>query len=77
MCYNMSIITQLRSHKVGPFATFDFIASFIGFHLLYPFVKKYISYERWIYAVVPLSVLIHIVFKIDTPLTAMVMGPFG
>jgi hypothetical protein len=69
----MSLITALRKPRVGPFAIFDFAASYAGALLAAPYLGKYISRERLLYLVVPTGVLAHALFKIDTPLNRMLL----
>jgi len=59
-----SALTYLRSFKIAGFAAIDFIASFV---ILY-----YLAGARGVIGTVPLSVLVHWIFDIDTPLNSMV-----
>lgn len=73
----MSIITDLRKYKVGPFAIFDFATAFGGAYLVSPYLAKYISREKLMYSVLPVAIATHVVLGIDTPLTRMVVDPHG
>ena len=68
-------IEYLRSFKFFDFALFDFIVSFIGLSLLAPTltqiflkVRLIISKKSWLLLTVPLSIPIHMLFGIYTPL---------
>lgn len=67
-----SIITQLRSFRVGEMAVFDFVASYIAMYLL---ARRYDwDIERAMWAVLPLSVAAHAIFGQPTPLTRMTLN---
>ncbi|MBU0727357.1 hypothetical protein KKA95_01595 [Patescibacteria group bacterium] len=76
----MNIITFLRSFRIGPFAIFDFAVTYLIAFLIGPYLKKLgipISREQLMWLALPISVLIHAIFKIKTPLTEMVFDPSG
>jgi hypothetical protein len=65
---------------MGPFAIFDFAITYLFAFLVGPYLKKIgipLSREQFMYLVLPLSVLTHYVFGIETPLTKMVLDPNG
>ena len=65
-------IEYLRSFRVHDFAVFDFAASFVAMYLI---GKHFNKPEAFLYATVPLSVLVHYLTGRKTPLTQMVVGP--
>jgi len=78
----MDIFETLRLFKIGPFAIFDFVISYLGIYLLAPALSKlalkiklHISRTQWLWLVLPLSILIHLLFGQRTPLTQMVINP--
>jgi len=80
----MDAVTFLRQYRVGPFAIFDFAASFIAAYLLSPLItwacakigiKMSLSSILWL--TVPVSVLVHILVGRHTPLTKMVLDVNG
>ncbi len=76
----MNIITFLRSFRVGPFAIFDFAASFLAVYFLAPYLQKMglkLSRVQMMWFVVPVSILVHILVGSQTPLTKMFIDPSG
>ena len=80
----MTIIEFLRQYRVGPFAIFDFTASFIGILILSPLIIRFfklfnikftVSALMWL--TVPLSIVVHILIGTHTPLTKMFIDPSG
>lgn len=74
----MNIIDLLRQYRVGPFAVFDFVISYLGFYLLSPFIIKLflffnlkINKTGIMWLVLPTSILVHILVGEYTPLTKM------
>lgn len=72
----MITVEYLRQFKISEYAVFDFLISFLAVFLLAPFLTKLFLKVRisvpkanWLYLVVPLSILFHIIFKQMTPLT--------
>lgn len=73
----MLTIDYLRSFRIGPYAIFDFAASFLGIYLLSPILSKLflkvglkISTKSWMLLTIPLSILIHLLVGNITPMTA-------
>ena len=73
----MTTIEFLRSFRIGGYAIFDFVASFIGIYLIAPLLSKLFRLIRieipilsWMYLTIPIGVLAHILFGKITPLTA-------
>ncbi len=80
----MSTIDFLRQFRFEGFAIFDFVVSYLGFYLLSPLIIKLFSYfnisiskSNIMWLVLPMSILFHIIFKADTPLTKMFLDPSG
>ena len=67
------LISELRKYKIGEFAIFDFVASYIVAILVwYLLTERNIStLTKILVSVVPLSIVSHLVFKVNTPLTDM------
>ena len=78
----MDWITYLRTFRAGPFAIFDFVASYAGIYLLAPvliWLFKFFGINTtratWLWLTLPASVLIHLAVGKITPLTAMAIDP--
>lgn len=76
------IITLLRSVRIGPFAVFDFIISYIAVYFLAPYLSKFflklgirINTEQWLWLTLPIAVLAHIIARSDTVFTNMFLNP--
>lgn len=69
----MSLLSSLRSFRVGQFAVFDFAGSFVGAYL----IARHFNWDvaRTLWLVLPLSVLAHALTQQDTPLTRMALEP--
>lgn len=76
----MDFITYLRTFRVGPFAIFDFAASYLLVYLLAPLLQKLglkLSREQMLWLTLPVSILVHLIFQTYTPLTKMFLDPYG
>lgn len=78
----MDFIELIRQFKVGPFAIFDIIVSYLGVFLLAPLLTKlalkahlHVSKVQWLWLVLPISILAHLISGQRTPLTQMVIDP--
>lgn len=78
------LITTLRSLRIGPFSVFDFVTAYIGIYLLAPYLSKLflligvsVTRTQWFWLTLPIAVLIHKLFGIDTALNRMVFDPSG
>jgi len=74
-------IEQLREYRIVEFAIFDFVASYLGIYLISPiliwiFKKAKIQTDKsaWLFFVLPISVIVHIIFGRITPLTKLVIS---
>lgn len=71
----MNTIDKLRSHRIGPFAIFDFAASYAGMWMLAPYLKNYATRKQLMWLTVPIGIATHVVSGQATPLNKMVLGP--
>ena len=78
----MDSISILRQYKIGPFALFDTALAYLGIILISPLLSKISSLvqvsimkKSWIWLTLPLSILFHVLFNQNTPLTTMFMNP--
>ncbi len=84
MLLSMNTIDYLRTFRLGGYAIFDFIASFLGMFLVAPLLswlcKKagiIVPKQNWIILTLPISILVHILFGTMTPLTKQFLDPNG
>ncbi len=80
----MITIEYLRSFRLAGFALFDFTLSFVGIYLLSPLLSKLfskiglkITTKSWMILTIPLSILIHALFGVHTPLTVNFFNLYG
>ncbi len=78
----MEFIELVRQLKIGPFAIFDTALAYLGIFLLAPLLSRLalkahlnISRIQWLWLVLPISILAHLLFGQETPLTNMVTDP--
>lgn len=78
----MDTLQFLRQFRIGPFAIFDTVISYIGIYLLAPmltkFVQKFglnISRTGWLWLMFPLSVIFHFIFRQQTPFMKLLVNP--
>jgi hypothetical protein len=69
----VTAIERLRSHRIGPFAIFDFAASYLAAWYGAPYLN--ISRKRAMWLIIPLGILVHELIGLKTPLNKMVVGP--
>ena len=72
----MDIINFLRQFRIGGYAIFDFAISFLGIYLLAPLLSKLfrkigieIPKLNWLFFVLPLAIVAHLIFGPITPMT--------
>ena len=72
----MISIEFLRQFKLGEYAIFDLVASFLGIYLLSPFLSKIFKKIRldipkinWLYLTLPIGILAHLIVGKITPMT--------
>ena len=75
---------MLRQFRIGPFTIFDLATAYLGIYLLAPLLTKlfskmhvYISRAQWLWLTLPIGVLFHIAFRINTPYMRMLLDPHG
>ncbi len=70
-----STIAKLREFKVNGYAMFDFVISYIAAFLLSFPLAKYISRKGLFYLVIPVSIIVHTLAGVHTPLTDQFWEP--
>jgi hypothetical protein len=80
----METLAFLRSFRAGPFAIFDFVASFAFVYLIAPLLSRAsrrvgleVTRASWLWLTLPIAFLAHLLAGTDTPLTRMVLDPAG
>ena len=76
----MNIISYLRTFRIGPFAIFDFAASYLLIYFLAPYLQKLglrLTRSQMLWLTLPVSLVVHVLFGIDTPLTQMFLDLSG
>ena len=80
----MNTIDFLRQFRVGEYAIFDLVVSFLGVYLLSPLLTKLfakfgidIPKINWLFLTLPISVLIHVLFGRMTPMTRYFLDLHG
>jgi len=80
----MITLEYLRHFRLGGYAIFDFIMSFLGFYLLAPLLSKLFKKIRidipkinWLYLTLPIGVLTHLLVGTITPMTRDFMDVNG
>ena len=71
----MSAVDNLRKYRLGPFAIFDFTATFVGMLIIGQLAKKYVAPRRLLWGAIPLGIIVHELVGVRTPLNKMVLGP--
>ena len=69
------IITKLREFKINNYAVFDLVISYFAAYLISFPLKPYMTKTQLFYLVLPLSVLTHTIFSVNTPLTDQFWDP--
>lgn len=72
----MNTIDFLRQFRIGEYAIFDLVASFLGIYLLSPLLSKIfrkvrleIPKKNWLFLTLPIGILTHILVGKITPMT--------
>lgn len=80
----MTFFEFVRQFRIAGYAIFDLSVSFVAVGLLSPLLSKgcaklglHVPKISWIYAVLPISVLAHLLFHASTPFTQQVVDPSG
>jgi len=76
----MDTLEFLRQFRLGGYAIFDFVVSFIGIYLLSPLLTKLflkmrikIPKRNWIFLTLPIGFLFHLAFGSITPMTKNIL----
>ena len=69
----MTTIEKLRSHRIGPFAVFDFVATYVAVWYGAPHLK--LPRKRAMWLAIPAGIIVHELLGLKTPLNKMVVGP--
>lgn len=69
----MEFVQFLRQFRIGPYAIFDLVMSYIGIFLVAPVLSKLaskfsvkISRTAWLWFTLPISVIFHLIFRQNT-----------
>ncbi|MFC1788183.1 hypothetical protein ACFLZY_03110 [Patescibacteria group bacterium] len=80
----MKTIEYLRHFRIGEYAIFDFVVSFVAVFLLAPllslaFRKVGINIPKisWLYLTLPISIVTHLAVGTMTPMTQNFLNPHG
>lgn len=80
----MFSVEYLRSFKLGEYAIFDLVLSFLGIYLLAPLLSKIFKKLRldipkisWILFTLPIGILVHLLVGNITPMTHNFFEPNG
>ena len=75
-------LVYLRHFRIGPYAMFDFVVSYLGIFLLAPLLSAAcskihlnISRSGWLWLTLPLSIVFHIIFSQQTPFMKALINP--
>ena len=75
-------IAYLRQFRIGPYAIFDVVLSYLGIYLLSPlltaaFAKIHLNITKsdWMWLVLPLSVIFHLIFNQKTSFMKALINP--
>lgn len=77
-------ITYIRQFRIGPYAIFDIVTSYVGIYLLAPLLTRlaksftlHIPRSAWLWFTLPLSVIVHLVFGQNTEFMKRLSNPQG
>jgi len=77
----MDTLEFLRQFRLGNYAIFDFVVSFLGIYLLSPLLSKLflkirikIPKRNWIFLTLPIGFLFHLTFGSITPMTRDILN---
>ncbi len=78
----MITIENLRQYRLGGYAIFDLLASFLGIYLLSPLLSKIflklgieIPKQNWLFLTLPLGIVAHLLAGTITPMTKDFLSP--
>ena len=71
-------------YRIGPFPIIDTLGSLVIVYLIAPWLSLLahkLGFEvprlSWVWLTVPIALLTHIIFRVNTPLTKMILDPAG
>lgn len=70
-----NVIRNLREFRINDLSFFDFAISYLFAYLISFPLAKYISVKRLFYLVIPVSIIVHTIFSVHTPLTDRFWNP--
>ncbi len=68
-------ITKFREIRINDFSIFDFAVSYFAAYLLSFPLKNIITVKQLFYLVIPVSIIVHTLFRVHTPLTDRFWDP--
>lgn len=78
----MITIEYLRQFRIGEYAVFDLVISFLGIYLLSPLLSKIflkfgieIPKRNWLFLTLPIGILVHLLTGTTTIMTKDFMDP--
>jgi ABC-type transport system involved in cytochrome c biogenesis permease component len=73
----MNINEQLSKYRIDGYSVFHTILTFLGLLLISPITKKYfnIDWKQLFLLALPLTILSHVLFNIDSPLNDRFFNP--
>ena len=80
-----AILTFLRHYRLGSFSFIDTATAYLGVYILAPYLSKFfsahfrISITRagWLWLVLPLAFIVHILLGLHTAFVTMILTPQG
>lgn len=80
----MATIDYLRQFRIGEYAIFDLVLSFVGIYLLSPLLSRIfrkfkieITKQSWLLLTLPISVIVHLLTGNLTQMTRNFIDPNG
>jgi hypothetical protein len=78
----MTSLEYLRQFRIGQFAIFDTIVSYLGILILSPILswlmfklRIKVTLISWLWLTLPISVIFHLIFNQSTPLMKVLTNP--
>ncbi|MFA5945381.1 MAG: hypothetical protein WC802_00525 [Patescibacteria group bacterium] len=80
----MGIFSYLRQFRLGEYTVIDTALSFVAVYFLAPLFSKgcrklgaEVPRSSWLFFVLPVSILVHLLVRVDTPLARNFIDPHG
>ena len=80
----MSPLEYLRQFNIAGYAIFDFAIAFLGIYLISGRLSKLflkiridIPKRNWLFLTLPIAILTHLIFRVETPMTRDLLDPHG